>query len=324
MNSGPTLFRPNRFTNPIVFSDGIGSAGKRMVGHILSSFVGIEKMSHHFVFDYVADLFWLRKLEEDAAIAYLQVEADLQTYQLMLSRDQNFRPKDTTSVFSNANPGRYVARLFTKEGNKAVSRIQRENPWLHEAPHDALRQAALYFSAFENRLRIVHIVREPRDLVADLIRRGFGWRLGMDPREFQFTLLKGEGVVPIALKDLEIEFSELPGPDVAALTVAESLQNNLEGYFALSSADRERVKIVFFDDFCTQPERMVAQLSDFLGVASTRSTRAILRRENLPRYVPERGDSSSLEFLEMSEIGRSALDKSLEIYSEMWDSFRET
>jgi len=312
-----SLSRPNNFQNPILFSDGIGSSGKRMLGHILASFESVEKMSHHFVFDYVADLHWLGKITDDAAMAYLQTEADLQTYQLMLSRDQNFRPGDTTGILSNPRPGRYFARLFFKEGDAAVARIQRHNPWLHEAPHDGLRKASLYFSAFGNRLRIVHIMREPHDLVADLVRRGFDWRVGVDPREFQLTLLKKNQVIPIVLRDLEIDLAEISGPDLAALTVSESMRHNLLGYSALNSEDREKVKIVFFDAFCTHPERVVSELSSFLGALPTRSTRRAVRRENLPRRLPDRSLSRSGLFEEMSEIGRRAMSESMNMYSEM-------
>lgn len=320
-SSGNPLVRPNRFENPIVFSDGIGSSGKRMLAHILASFEGIEKMSHHFVFDYVADLHWLGKISEDGAVTYLQLEADRQTYQLMLSRDQNFRPGDTTSVLSNPRPGRYFARLFALEGNPVALRIERDKPWLHESPHDGLRQASLYFSAFGDRLRIIHIVREPHELVADLVRRGFGWRVGADPREFQFTLMKNKSPIPIVLKDLDHDLTGMSGTDVAALTVSESMRHNLSGYAALERRNLENVKIIFFDDFCLRPEKLVSDLSSFLGARPTRRTKRSVGRENLPRKIADRSVSRRLLLAEMSEVGRSAMDESTAMYSQMLGKF---
>ena len=310
------LVRPNRFSSPIVFSDGIGSSGKRMLGHILSSFAGIEKMSHHFVFDYVGELHWLGKMSDDAAQTYLQIEADLQIYQLMLSRDQNFRPGDTTSVFSNANPWRYIWRLFFREGDSVVERIRKERPWLHEAPHDGLRKANLYFSAFGDRLRIVHIVRNPIDLVADLIRRGFDWRVGVDPREFQFTFLRNQVPIPIALRKLDLDFAEIKPSDLAALTVQESMKQNLAGFRDLGKSDRARVKILYFDDFCEDPKREVVGLSKFLGVSPTLRTKRVVRRENLPRDLPDRANILSSFGSQMTDVGISALDEAMSTYQE--------
>lgn len=320
--SSEVLVRPNRFNNPIVFSDGIGSSGKRMLGHILASFEGIEKMSHHFVFDYAADLHWLGKMSDDGARAYLQIEADRQIYQLMLSRDQNFRPGDTTSVLSDSNPWRYIARLFSKEGDPVVKRIGKHRPWLHEAPHDGLRKAGLYFSALGDRLRIVHIVRNPIDLVADLIRRGFDWRVGVDPREFQFTLLKNRIPIPIVLKDLDRDFSRMQPSDLAALTVQESMKHNLGGLRGLGKSDRDRVRVVFFDDFCKDPGKEVMGLSKFLGVSPTARTKRAVGREHLPRSLPDRAAVLRSLETDMTIVGITALRQATAMYEEFRKSPR--
>ncbi len=272
-------------------------------------------MSHHYVFDYVAELYWLGKISEDAAVTYLQTEADLQTYQLMLSRDQNFRPGDTTSVFSNSSPFRYLSRLFSKEGDAVVHRIEQQKPWLHEAPHDGLRKAQLYFEAFGSRLRIVHIVRDPIDLIADLIRRGFGWRIGNDPREFQLNIQKSQGPIPISLKDLDFDLVGLSDSDLAALLVQESMRHNLDGFSRLNAKDQKKVKLVFFDDFCKDPFEIVSQVSEFLGVNMTRKTSRAIRNESLPRQLPNRTLERDSLASQMTDIGESAMNQAEKIYS---------
>lgn len=311
------LSRPNRFENPILFSDGIQSSGKRMLAHLLASFSGVEKMSHHFVFDYIADLHWLGKISDDAAVAYLQLEADLQTYQLMLSRDQNFRPGDTTSIFSNGRPFQYLRRLFLPEGEKASKRIYIEQPVLHEAPHDGLRSANLYFSAFGSRLRIVHILRNPLDLVEDLIRRQFGWRIGQDPREFQFTAIKEGTPVPLMLAKSGLNVSGISEADLVALMVRASLFQNWEGYLSLASQERDYVKFVFFDDFCAQPKVVSLELSGFLEVPLTARTARAIKRENLPRAIAKREGTRERLSQAMSASGVSALEDAENIYNQL-------
>jgi hypothetical protein len=286
-----------------------------MVAHIISSFKGVEKMSHHFVFDYVADLFWLGKIQEDAAVAYLQTEADLQLYQQMLSRDVNFRPGDTSSVWENAQRLRYLQRLFRREGDATIRRIEATQPMLHEVPHDGLRSGELYFRAFGERLKIVHLLRHPVDLAWDLLRRGFGSRVGFDPREFQFTLKGARGPVHIYLEEIDQSSGALSEHDLVVATIERSMSVNLEGYSKLDSVNKRNVRLCFFDDFCIDPRSEVEALELFLLRGRTRATEKIIKSEKLPRLVPDRADSLSRLRGELGPRGQIWLDKSLEMYA---------
>ena len=308
------LERPNTFGNPVLLSDGIGSAGKRMLAHILASFGNVEKMSHHFVFDYIAHLHWLGHVTDDAAIAYLQLEADLQTYQLMLSRDQNFRPGDTTSIFSDPRPLRYLRRLWRDEGDATSRFILETKPVLHESTHDGLRNATLYFSAFKSRLKLCHIIRHPVDLIIDLDRRGFGSREGTDPREFQFTLTRDGGPVVIALKDMETDLRGLPGIEIAAYLVRESMRLNLHGYEVLNQIHQKDVRFVFFDDLCSEPHKLARELSQFLGQPTTRFTNRAIRREKLPRLGLNRSLTRKELLRRLSSQTRNVLEEAESLY----------
>ena len=160
-NKSFKLIRKNRLCNELVFADGIGSSGKGMLSHILSSLTRVEKQSNHTPFDYISYIHWLGKISDDAASTYLQTEADQQLYHIMMSRDVNFRPKDSTGVMQNAFRWKYFARLFMREGDAVIDRIKKERPILNEAPHDALRSAPLFFSTFGKSLRIIYVIRNP-------------------------------------------------------------------------------------------------------------------------------------------------------------------
>lgn len=308
------MVRPNRLNGAIVMSDGIGSAGKRMLGHITASLSGVEKMSHHFVFDYVPMIHWLGKMSDDAAVAYLQTEADLQLYQQALGREVNFRPRDTTSIWANPYPLRYVRRLFLSEGDAVLDRLASHPVALHEATHDGLRSGALFFRAFGERLKIVHIVRDPSDLVLDLLRRGFGQRVGRDPREFQFTLAGPDAPLHVYMPDLGENLGRFSEADMAAVTVARSMACNFGGYLDLTPEHSGRVRITFFDDFCRDPIDEVEALSFFLDRPVTRSTRGVVRREKLPRAIQNRVDQHRDLSSTMSDIGRSALAEAYETF----------
>lgn len=289
---GFSLVRPNRLCEKLVFADGIGSSGKGMLSHILASLQGVEKQSNHTPFDYIAYLHFLNKLSTDAAILYLQTEADQQLYHIMMSRDVNFRPKDSTGVLQNSKPLKYLSRLFSREGDDVVARIRREKPVLNEAPHDALRSASLFFDAFSDSLQIVYIIRDPFELILDWARRGFGRRIGSDPREFQFNVKRGSCVMPMFMLDYNFDetYGELNELERIVLMIRYGFKYNLLGYRKLDQKYQRNVLILHFDDLLREPVKTVERIGTFMHTQATRWTNLTLKRERVPRSVPNHRD----------------------------------
>ena len=282
--SSTKLVRMNRLCEEIVFADGIGSSGKGMLSHILSTLSRIEKQSNHTPFDCIAYIHWLGKITDDAAITYLQTEADQQMYHIMMSRDVNFRPKDSTGVLQNGFKWKYIFRLFMPEGDDVVRRIKIQKPILNEAPHDALRNAPLFFKTFESSLRIIYVIRCPYELIMDWMRRGFGQRIGADPREFQFSLQIGNAVVPMFMIDApEFQYKNLNQIERLTLMIHFCLKTNLTGFLKCAASYQDQVFFTSFDDLCTKPINVVDGICQFLNVKKTKSTIKMLKKENLPR-----------------------------------------
>lgn len=282
------LIRPNILTSRLVFADGIGSSGKGMLSHLLSSLSQVEKQSNHYAFDYVSYLHWLGKLSTDGAITYLQTEADYQLYHLMMSRDVNFRPHDSTGVFQNARRFEYFRRLFLSEGDSVLDRISAQSPILNEAPHDALRSAQLFFDAFGNRLQIIYILRDPRELILDWHRRGFGRRIGTDPREFQFSFLENGHSKPMFMLDNFQSLEQSNEIEILVYMISFIIKHNLDGYLSLDEKFKNSVMLIKFDDLAVDPLGQVDQIAKFMGTARTIRTNRIIKRENLPRKLTDK------------------------------------
>jgi hypothetical protein len=281
------LVRKNRLCQEIVFADGIGSSGKGMLSHILSSLDRVEKQSNHTPFDYVAYIHWLGKISDDAASTYLQTEADQQLYHMMMSRDVNFRPKDSTGVMQNAIRWKYFARLFMREGDSVIDRINKERPILNEAPHDALRSAPLFFKTFGSSLRIIYVIRNPYELILDWNRRGFGLRIGVDPREFQFSVQIDDQIVPMFMMNYdEFDYSQLLSIERITLMIHFCLKTNMDGFMACPQEHQNQILLITFDDICSKPWGIVDKVCRFLDVEKTNNTSRILKNENLPRKRP--------------------------------------
>uniref|UniRef100_UPI0040486683 hypothetical protein n=1 Tax=Algoriphagus sp. TaxID=1872435 RepID=UPI0040486683 len=298
------LVRPNRLLKEIIFADGIGSSGKGMLSHILSCFERIEKQSNHTVFDFVPYIYNLNKISHDAAVTYLQTEADMQLYHIMMSRDVNFRFGDSTGVLKNGKRLEYFKRLFFKEGDSIVKRISAHNPILNEAPHDALRNAKLFFDSFGSGLKIIYVIREPFELILDWKRRGFGSRIGVDPREFQFSLMRNDVLIPMFLKDYDVDYFSLNEYERLLYMIHYCFSSNLNGYLELNNDFKSNVFLTTFNSLCTNTEKNIDKFSNFLNLKIVNGLNRILKQENLPRYL-DISSSVVNEDLVRNQIGKN-------------------
>lgn len=310
------LVRPNTLLQEFVLADGIGSSGKVMLSHIMASFKRVEKTRLDMLFDTVPRLYMLGKISHDAAVAIMQTEADMQLYHTMMSRCVNFRFTDGTGVFQNPYPWRYVRRLFMKERGPVVERIRKERPIFQNVPHDALRNAEILFDAFEERLRIAYIARDPVEIIHDWHRRGFGTRIGTDPQEFQFSYEWKGVVVPLYAYGWEDEYLSSGPIDRNIGMVGYHFRGNTEAYHKLTPERKARVMFILFDELVTDPMPTCEKIASFIGTETTLWTKIALRRENCPRVVSAEDKQRKRQFLEQgaSEEYRKMLDELVQEY----------
>jgi hypothetical protein len=301
------LVRSNRLAKEIVFVDGIGSSGKGMLSHLIASFNRVEKQSNHSVIDYVSYIHWMGKMSDDAATAYLQTEVDAQLYHLMMSRDVNFRPKDSTGVLQNPRKWEYFKRLFLKEGDEVVQRINTITPILNEAPHDAMRSAKLFMDTFPNELKIVYIMRDPLELILDWVRRGFGDRIGKDPREFQLSIQQNEETVPMFMVGVQEEYASLNDMERVVLMIRFCLQENVKGYGELNAQQSKSVFLLEFDELARDPFGKLNEIARFMGTTTSKFTKKAVSKEGLPRPVRKKEEL-------LSQVLAGCNDKKFETY----------
>jgi len=310
------LVRRNTLLQEFVLADGIGSSGKVMLSHIMASFKRVEKTRLDLLFDTVPRLYMLGKISHDAAVAILQTEADIQLYHTMISRCVNFRFKDGTGVFRNPFPWRYVRRLFMKERAPVVERIRKERPIFQNVPHDALRNAGILFDAFEERLRIVYICRDPIEIIHDWYTRGYGTRIGTDPQEFQFSYEWKGDVVPLKAYGWEEEYLSSCPMDRNIRMVRYHFKGNIEAYRQLTQERKARVMFVLFDELVGNPISIYERIASFMCTGITSQSKRTLRRENCPRVVSVEDKQRKRRFLEQgaSDEGRKILDALVQEY----------
>lgn len=280
------LERNNTFKNQVLIIDGQGRSGKNLIAVLLSSMKKVEKMRLDSQIDYIPRYYFLGKMSEDAAVAALRTEFDEKYYYNWIARDVNFRFSDYTGVFKQAYKFKYFKRLFLEADDKASTRLQKELPIFQEMTHDGLHVAKLYFQALgTNRLRIIHIFRDPVENIYEQNKRGFGSRIGNDPRELQLSFMHKNEAIPIIAIGQELEYLNAEPLERLVLMVDLMFRRNLQGFLDLSQDEKKNILFIEFEEFIQHPEKDLRRLEDFIGEKFTTRSRRILKRENCPRIL---------------------------------------
>jgi hypothetical protein len=279
----PELIRENRFNNDIIIVDGQGRSGKNLIAILLSSISQIEKMRLDSQLDYVPRYFALGKMSKDAAIVALQTEFDEKYYYNSISRDVNFRFSDYSSVWKQGHKLKYFYRLFQPADEAALRRIESQNPIFQDMTHDALQVIEIFFAALNDRVKFIHVLRDPVGNIYEQNLRNFGERLAKDPREFQLTYLYETNIVPLMARGYEDLYINGNPIEKLIITVNAMFHKNMNALKSLDAARKSQIHFIDFDDFVINPFEPLNKLEDFIGKKFNRRAQRILQRENVPR-----------------------------------------
>ena len=279
------LRRGNTFGNEVVIVDGQGRSGKNLIAVLLSTMDRVEKMRLDSQIDYFARHYFLGKMSLDAAVIAIQLEFDEKYYYQAISRDVNFRIDDYSGVLKQGKRWQYFRRLFLPADEAAVIRLQEQRSIFQEMTHDGLHAATLYFAALGERLKMIHIFRDPVGNIYEQGERGLGTRIGSDPRELQLTHFWNGHIVPIKAIGKEEAWINGNPTERLVLIVDAMFRLNVQGYLAISPDQRKRVLFLEFEDFVVNPYTHMERLEAFIGEKFGKAKKRILKRERSPRVL---------------------------------------
>jgi len=277
--------RGSTFGNEVIIVDGQGRSGKNLIAVLLSTMDRVEKMRVDSQIDYFARYYFLGKMSLDAAVIALQTEFDEKYYYNEISRDVNFRIDDYSGVLKQGKRLEYFRRLFLPADEAAVIRLQKKRSIFHEITHDGLHAATLYFEALGERLKMIHVFRDPVGNIYEQNQRGFGTRIGMDPRELQLTYYWNGHYLPIMAIGREEAWINGNAIERLVLIVDSMFRLNIQGYIDISPDHRKRVLFLEFENFVENPYPHMERLEAFIGEKFGKAKSRILKRERSPRVL---------------------------------------
>ena len=283
----PMVDRHLHIAEQVVFVDGLTGTGKTMVGPILSSLQRVEVQRFDHIHEYICALNFLKRMELDAAESMIRTYVDLACYNLMISRESNFRWKDLSGVLSNPGGLKYLKRLFAQDGNPVIDRINQERPIVQLASHQTLGISEPLFSALGPRLTVVETVRHP----LHLLEHWYSYidRHGTDPREFTIWLNhKGTRVPWFAFEweDIYIESNKM---DKVILSIDWLVRLADSTFKGLTDCEKSRVVTIPFEKFVSEPGPYMRRLCEVLDTNETYATKRAMRKQKVPRKLTASG-----------------------------------
>ena len=284
---GAKVNRGLQLVDQLVVVDGMQGCGKTLMTAVISSFPRMELMQYSYQMEYAAVLNSMGKLDDDAASSLMQMYADLQIYNVMMSRETNFRWADLSGVRSNPHWFRYLRRLFQPGDAAAAERIRQDRPILHLVTHWMLSFAPRLFEAFGSKLRFIEVVRHPLYMIKQIFRYMKGY--GTDPRDFSIWLEYEGQNLPWVASGWERKFLQSNQMDRSIYLIEEHQRSHDRVVEGLDGSCRDQLLIVPFEQFVLDPWPHIRKMETLLGVETGKLTRRTLKSQKVPRRMYAEG-----------------------------------
>ena len=275
--------RDVQIADAIVFVGGLPACGKSLMTAIIGSFNRVEIQKYNYTIEHLCSLHYLGCIEEDVATTMIRMQTDMDLYNMMMSRETNFRFKDSSSIFKSPRPFRYLRRLFNPGETETIERIKREKPILNILVHNVMTHSASLAKAVGPAFHLIEIVRHPLYMIKQ-------WHLyidryAKDARDFTVWFdYKGHSL-PFFVKGWEDLYIRSNPMDRVIHSIRHLFETNFRVFDELPPEQKANVLTVPFEKMVKDPMPYIHGIQKLLNTCMTSSTRRELKKQNVPRKM---------------------------------------
>lgn len=279
------IVRSSQMVDKVVFVDGQPGCGKSMFSALITGLDRVELLCLAYEIEFVCALKYLQKIDDDVARSLVGLYTDLRMYNLMMSRETNFRPSDVSSVFKDARPFRYIKRLFQKGRDLVPDLISRERPILHLTTHDLLGRSDPIFDALRTKCVFIEVVRHPLYMIK---QQAINMKsLISDPRHFEIYFLYKGKELPYFAYGREEAF--LKGNEIdKAIYVIDGMTRRNESFrrkAAEKNINKDQILTIPFEKFVIDPWQYLKHIENILDTKRLPVLSRLLKKQNVPRKM---------------------------------------
>ena len=279
--------RSDQLVEQVVIVNGQAGCGKTMLSPIIAALGRVELLTYAYEIQYICAMHYLGKITSDAAVTMIQMQMDLQLYNMMMSREINFRFYDLSSVFRDAHPWRYFRRLFFKGEENIPKKVSEEKPILHLTTHNLLPFSQPVFDALGEKLVFIEMVRHPLYMIKQQALNMH--KLIGNKRHFTTYYDRVGKKYPYIIYGWEDLFDQ-SNPVEKAIYINEKMTNQVKAFEQkISETSRGTLIIIPFECFVLNPWPYLEKVTKALKTKVTSSTRRMLKKQNVPRDMYARG-----------------------------------
>tara|TARA_B100001057_G_C22770310_1_gene919291 strand:+ start:439 stop:1410 length:972 start_codon:yes stop_codon:yes gene_type:complete len=292
----------NLLSKKILFIDGLSRSGKSMIGPVLGSFNKTYPMQHQNLMDNLFQLLQINQVSKNVCKSLINIFLNENIYYLNLSRGVNFRPEDNSSVLKDKNYKLFIKNLTKKEGDQVIKQIKRDKNLPIFQSHDLLSVVDLLEITIPD-FRMIHILRNPIDNIFSFYskynQRYKGKKYDIDnPRFFSLAFKSKNKLVPYyALKNPDY-FLKLNNLEKVTFYYLKILEKSQKKY--LNFKNKNKIKIIRFDDFIQKPYQVIKKLENFLKLKKSSYTKISCKIEKVPRKIDNGSRERKFRFIKKS------------------------
>lgn len=277
----PQFTRNMGFPGKIVLLDGISGTGKTMISRILDTYTMNHVPKFSYAFEQICIAAYESKIEKDAAISLLRLQADQLKYDMHIGREVNFRPRDLSSVFKSSKKIAYLVRAISKDGPDVVENLFLKRMNVVIISHQLLKATEILDLAFNDSFINIHTVRNPLYLFNH-------WASYVNvqcssPRDFTVWKQEAGNTIPwfFTNKENYSQYENLSTGDKTIVCLIELINQALEHHFIWKN--KSNYICLEFEKFVLNPKPVISNLDKILGDKSIKDVLRVQKEERIPR-----------------------------------------
>jgi len=278
-----TLSRQYSYVSKIVLVDGVPGAGKAVIDNIVSTLLRVEITKVSKILENICILSYLNVINDNSAETVIKTELDQTLYDLMMSRNLNFRLNDQTSVFKSYDKIKYILRMFNKGNRNTPIEIRKQKPILHLLTHNLLGISDPFVNIFNSNLTIIETVRHPKAVFLKQLDYLSKWSsiIG-NKRQFNIWLKYNNKEIPWFFHDDGGLYFDLNLIEKVVFIMYR--YNQIKDNFIANNSEfyTNRCITIPFEHFVVSPWDYISKIEDKLKTSSSKINKA-LKKLNIPR-----------------------------------------
>lgn len=266
----------------VVFIDGITRCGKSLFSNVIPTLAGSEQIQFIALLEHVVPALSAGIISTDYAKSSMRSLMNELAYNMMISRNVNFRPGDQTGVLNHPDGKDYFSRLSKEDGDGVVAELRKHGRLFPFMTHDMMVNLK-HLDLLEIDYKMIHIYRHPVDNIYSWYTRGWGERYQNDPRSFTLSIQHENQIFPWYCMGYEQEWLALNPMERCVRTALDLLERSVAQH--KTAKQPRRIHAITFENIVQHTDEEMAKISDFLGAPQTVWTSHFLQKARCPRVL---------------------------------------